>query len=155
HERPIALVKTAGGCLLNHLSGHGGHAVSGQLLQRDPFGGVGIRRAAEHATGGPAHEVDEHEMMLDLASRIAIDTVQDLDNGSDFDVETCLFLHFTCDRGFERLPDLNAAAWQTPLAFQRLVTALDQEYAIAVEHNRSNPDDGALRIRFHEPSPRK
>src|SRR5947208_773906 len=97
-----------------------------------PFGAFGVRGAAEHATGRPAHKIDEDVVVLDAAVRVVAKPIQDVDNGTNVDLETRFLAHLTNDCRFKRLAELNGSARQAPLAFERLMTALDQQDAIAV-----------------------
>src|SRR5215470_1187525 len=154
HQRPIALMKAARGRLAYNPNGDGGDAVGGHLLERHPFGRVCIRRALKRATGGATKEINQHEMVFHVAAGVAGDAVQDLDHRADFDRQTCFLPHFANDSRLEGLPEFNAATGQAPVTFERLVSTLDQEHPIAVEHDRSNADNRAFGRRLHELSPR-
>ena len=92
--------------------------------------------------------------MLDAPRIIAADPVEHLDDRSNVDREPGLLAHFPRDRVLERLPHLDAAAGQAPLPLERRVSALDEQHAVAVEHDGTDADDGLVRGGRHDDSPR-
>ena len=93
-------------------------------------------------------------MMLDAAVRVAADPIEHVDDRTDLDVEAGFFLHFAGDGLLEGFAQLDPAARQAPLPFQRLVRAFDEQHAIAVEDHGPDADDRPWRIRPHDAAPR-
>jgi hypothetical protein len=88
-----------------------------------------------------AQIVDDHEVMLDAAVGSAVHAIEHLHNRSDRHLETGFFEYLARDRILERLAELHATAREAPLAFERFMTALDEQNALAVEDDSSDAHD--------------
>ena len=80
-------------------------------------------------------------MKLDSPVRIVPNAIQNVDDRADLDVEAGLLANLPANRLFERLADVDRAARNAPLAFERLVRALHEQHAVAVEHNGAHAHD--------------
>ena len=80
-------------------------------------------------------------MVFGASVCVAPDAVEHFDDGTHHDVERRLLTHLARERGLQRLAELDNAAGQAPLALERLVPALDQQHAIAVENHGADGDD--------------
>ena len=69
-----------------------------------------------------------------------------LHDRADVDVERRFLAHFADERRLERLAELHRAARQAPLALERLVPALDQQHAIAVENHGADGNNRPVRV---------
>ena len=137
--------------LSNDADGCVGDHVPRELVERRPFGRIGVRCAAEHATGRAAQKIDQDVVVFDAPVRIVEQQIQYVHDRADIDLEASFFANLTYDRGFDRLAELDSSSRQAPLALEWLVTALDQQDAIAVEDDRTNPDDRLGWILPHVP----
>jgi hypothetical protein len=100
------------------------------------------RRAAPHAAG----VVDDDVVILGPSTGVAPDAVEDLHHRANGHVERRLLAHFPNERLLERLAELHRAARQAPLALERLLPALDQQHAIAVENHGSHGNNRPIGI---------
>ena len=94
----------------------------------------------------PAATLDRLDSPVPV-TRISEEELLAPDERADLNHQARLLEHFPRHRGLQRLADFDAAARQTPLQRQRLVTALDQQHAAAiVQYHRANARHGPLRI---------
>src|SRR5690606_15931259 len=90
--------------------------------------------------------VDEHEVIPHTAILVALDAVEDLDHGADFDDKACFLEELARRAVLEVLAHLERAAGQAPAVRQRLVLPLDQHHARTVEDDAAPADDGTCRV---------
>lgn len=90
--------------------------------------------------------IDDHVVIFDPSGCVAADAIEHLDDRAHLDIQTRLFADFADQRGVELLADFDHAARKAPRTFQRLVPALDEQYAVAVEHDRADAEDRAIWI---------
>ena len=95
-------------------------------------------------------------MVLDASGFVAGDSVQHLDDWTDFDVDARFLAHFAHEGHVELFAGFDHPARKTPLSFERLMTPFDEQHAIAVEDDRSNAHHrpfGKNPVISHQPSP--
>ena len=93
------------------------------------------------ATARVAQVIDDHEVVLDAAVGRDPQAVEHFDDRADRHLEAGFLAHFPSHGVFERLAELHASAGQAPLTFERLVPALDQQDATAIEDDRPDAHD--------------
>jgi len=80
-------------------------------------------------------------VILDAAVGAAFDALEDLHDRTNGDLQPGLFQHLARQRLLERFTELHAAAGQAPFPFERFVSALDQQDAIAVQNHGADAND--------------
>ena len=123
--------------------------IARQVVGVDPLHFFGVRAARRRAASRAAEVVDDDEVILDAAVRVPADAIEHFDDGSDVHVEAGLLAHFADQSRLERLAQLDGAARQAPFALERLVRALDQQHAVAVEDHGADADDRTVRESPH------
>src|SRR3990170_2323704 len=94
--------------------------IAAQIARVDELGRSHVGAMSQRAANRAAQIVDEHVVIAYLALGIEQDPVEDVDNGTNLDLEARFFEHFPREPGFERLAELETAARQAPLSRQRL-----------------------------------
>src|SRR5439155_5777242 len=115
-----------------------------QVANPHPLRIVRIGRVRELTAERLAPIVDDDEVMLDAAVGRAPDAIQHFDDGPDPHAEAGFFEHLARDGLLERLAELDAASRHAPVALQRLVSALDEQDAIAFEDHCADADNRAI-----------
>src|SRR5687767_269001 len=90
-------------------------AVSLEIARIDQLGRGNIGSVVQYAAKRAAEVVNQHVVIAYLAFGIEEDAIEDVDDGSDLDLETGLFDHFSRESGLQRLPQLQSPAWEAPL----------------------------------------
>jgi hypothetical protein len=114
------------------------------------MGGLGV--SAWHQIFGPsarhqpAQKIDQNVVKLDPAVFGWPDSIENLDNGTDVDVQPRFLAHFALDCGIESFAQFHRPAGKTPLALQRFARAANQNNLAPVDDDRADADDRARRI---------
>src|ERR1700734_2442128 len=98
-----------------------------QLVRGRPPGFKGVGGAGKQPAFDAAEEVDEHVVGADAACRVAGDAVEGLNDVDGLDDEPGFFLDLAADGLIEGFAQLDDAARERPLAFQRLLRAADEQ----------------------------
>jgi hypothetical protein len=85
-------------------------------------------------------------MELHAAVGVVPDSIEHVDDRSDFDVERGLLVHFAPDGGGQRFADVDGASGQAPLALERLVRPFDDQHAATVDDHGTHADNRPFRI---------
>src|ERR1043166_8702722 len=117
-----------------------------ELADRHPLELVGIRRARRRAAGRTADEIDQHVVIVRAPLAIQSDAIEHGNNTADFDFEPCFFANFSRNGGLERFARFDGAAWNTPLALERLPSPSYEEHQIAVQDDRADTHDRPRRV---------
>src|SRR5215510_9501590 len=118
-----------------------------------PLDFFGIRATHRRPASHTAQIVDDDEVILDTIGRVPADPIEHFDDGSDTHVKAGLLANLADQSGLERLAHFHRAARQAPFALQRLMSALDEQHALAVNDHGADTDDGTVRIFPHVLTP--
>lgn len=126
------------------LGGEWGDSI--QLVAGRPARIGGVCRAGQPTTDDATEIVNQYVMVLDATVGIARDAIEDLDDDNRIDDESGLFEHLATNPFFEGFAEFECASRQGPFAFERRLSALDEQDAVLVEDHGSDANDRPLRI---------
>src|SRR5439155_1147403 len=92
-----------------------------EIIERRPFGGLGVRRTAQHTACRAAQKIDQDVVVLDAAVGIVPKPIQHVDHRADVHVEACFLANLACDCRLERLPELDGSSRQAGASFSSQV----------------------------------
>src|ERR1039458_3318516 len=126
-----------------------------QLVLRHPSDLADVASSSRVFCDAVAKIVDQDIVVLGTSLLIPEDAVKDIQHVARFDLEPGLFQYLAAYTLAKLLAELQHAAGNGPLSFERLGCAAHQQHAVPTDDHCANSDDGPFGIvAFHSRSRR-
>lgn len=119
---------------------------SGPVGRSGPAKLDGIVTGAGCAAGDAAEIVGDDVVIANAAVAVAVDAVEELDQGQRFDRETGLLEGLAAEGFDERFAEFDQPAGDRPAILHGFMAAPDEQNTVAVEKNGSDADERSFRI---------